>query len=101
MDGDYLVDILWRNANHGGNAVWYMSEDKFFGDMSWLPNAAVGWEMVGTGELNGDGELDLLWRNPATGQNAVWYMDNATIQSIAWLPFGDVNWDLIGSGGFE
>jgi hypothetical protein len=101
LDGDYQVDILWRNPNHGGNAVWYMSEEKFVGRWSWLPAAAVGWEISATGELNKDGKLDILFRNPSTGQNAVWFMDDTVRSSWAWLQPIDSSWELIGTGSFE
>lgn len=101
LDGDYEVDVLWRNSNHGGNAVWYMSGEKFFGQMSYLPAVATGWQLAATGELNNDGKLDLLWRNYTTGQNAVWFMDDITILKMAWLPPGDGSWNLIGTGSFD
>lgn len=50
LDGDYMVDILWRNRHHGANAVWFMNEVTIK-KVAWVPAGGIDWDLIGTGKF--------------------------------------------------
>jgi hypothetical protein len=104
FDGDKKADILWRNTATGENAIWLRDGFKDFdaNSQKTINSAPIGWDIVGTGDLDGDGKDDIVWRNQTTGENAAWFMDsfkvNPLLLSEKVVP---KDWQITGIGYFD
>ena len=73
FNGDGHTDILWQNdsgevTNWLGNA-----NGGFTGNIANADNHVdAGWQVAGTGDVNGDGRADIIWRNTTTGDVTDW-----------------------------
>jgi hypothetical protein len=101
FNADSISDILWREENGGGVAMWLMKSPGLF-------NSAVGvgslpvlqWTIVGQRDFNNDGNADILWRG-SINNLAIWYMSGGTLLSsvgVGTLPAG---WFVCGTGDFN
>ena len=99
---DGRVDLLWRHAVSGADALWYMNGTTM-ASTAYLPSVAdANWQLVGSADLNRDGLADLVWRHRTTGFHAVWYMNGGTISWTAALPtVADTNWVLSAVADFN
>ncbi len=98
---DGKLDLVWRHAITGQNAVWFMDNISLDGGVEIQANSDLGWWIGGTGDVNDDGNLDLIWTK-AGYENAVWYMDG--IQNLGYdsLPVAaEFGWRIVGSGDFN
>jgi FG-GAP-like repeat len=104
FNGDKKADILWRNTATGENSIWLRNGFNDFDSNSkqLITSAPIGWDIVGTGDLNGDNKDDLVWRNQTTGENGVWFMDSFTVNpqffSNKVIP---TDWEMTGVGYFD
>ncbi len=99
---DGQVDLLWRHAVSGANAIWYMNGTTV-ASTAFMPTIAdVNWQLVGSADLNRDGLADLIWRHQTTGVHVVWYVNGATASWPALLPYvSDINWVLSAVADFN
>lgn len=105
FNGDGKADMLWRNTATGENAVWLRNGFNAFDPNSAensrrvITTAPIGWNIVGTSDLNGDGNDDIVWRNQTTGENAAWLMNgfsaNTQFLSNRTIP---LDWEIVGIG---
>lgn len=99
FDGDKRVDQLWLRNNGTltlgrlNQAGWY--EHKHIGQ------AADGWLIDRSADLNGDGKSDVIWRNRSKAQMAYWLMDGATILRTGLYPLDVINYTLAAVGDFD
>ncbi|MBI4659155.1 MAG: VCBS repeat-containing protein [Verrucomicrobia bacterium] len=101
---DGQLDLLWRHATAGLNAVWLMSGGTYLKTVYLQPLTDTNWEIVATGYFDGttDRNIDLLWRNKVTGDNAVWLLDGIALISTALIQeVPDLNWKVGGTGDFN
>jgi hypothetical protein len=100
FNGDGNSDLLWQNSNTGQVELWFMDGA---GNVSSTPDIATvspasGWDIEGTGDLNGDGRSDILWRNTSSGVVQAWFM-NGTSFSSANIGSAPSNWLALAGGG--
>jgi ELWxxDGT repeat protein len=121
FNGDGKADIVWRHADSGQIALWYMDGVTLTGGTLTTPPAVAGsaWEIVGTGRFDADSQTDLLWWHSGSGQLVVWHMNGSTLVTgeftspaalpdTAWRPVAtrdynadgktDIVWNHSGSG---
>lgn len=101
---DGQLDILWRHATSGANAVWLMSGNSYISSAYLQPLSDTNWTVVATGYFDGptDLNIDILWRNSVTGDNALWFLDSTTLIATALLQeVPDLNWKVGGAGDFN
>lgn len=75
--GDGRTDVLWFDANSGGNRLYLDNGDGTFQvlvDPIAAADLAAG-TAVHAGDFNGDGKTDLVWWDKATG-NTRWFSNN-------------------------
>jgi serralysin len=65
----------------------------------WL-GTIPGWQIGGSGDVNGDGTDDLIWRNSATGEAYLWLMQNGQ-PSDSWSLGSLPGWELVESADFN
>jgi hypothetical protein len=99
FNDDAKSDILWRNVNSGGVAMWLMNSNTIqsFAGVGSLP---MNWSIVGSRDMNRDGFGDILWYH-SSGVVAVWFMNSATIISAVTLGSLPVSWSIVGTGDFN
>jgi hypothetical protein len=80
MDGDGLVDLIWRNKVTGATRIWLMDANGNMTSSVALPTVAdLNYVVGGVGDFNRDGNQDILWRNQATGANIIYYMNGTSV----------------------
>jgi FG-GAP-like repeat len=90
-------NVLFRDANSGGNSIWKFNNTTHTGDAAFPNSVGTDWKVAGFGDFNGDGYQDILWRNSNTGQNVLWEMQNGVI-SKDWGVISTVGTDFAISG---
>src|SRR2546422_82771 len=99
FNNDGQLDILWRHATTGQNAVWYMNGSAYLSTATIQSVSDTDWEIVGTGYFNADGNIDLLWRNRVIGDNVIWFMNGVIQAGAIYLQTQpDVNWKVCAAG---
>jgi hypothetical protein len=88
FNGDGRSDILWRNAETGKTAIWFMNgsvkaSSGYTSIQPGLYTPATGWQIQGVGDFNGDGMSDVLLQYAGTGQTYIWLM-NGTVVTGDW-----------------
>jgi hypothetical protein len=106
FDRDGMADFLWRHADSGQNAVWFMDGVNLAGGTFTSPAALedVNWQAVGTGDFNLDGHPDILWRHATAGQNALWFMNGTSLAGGTFTTpsaLVDLDWKVAGVGDFD
>jgi len=104
FDKDGKVDILWRHATTGQNAIWLMNGTTVKAGSALInPVTDLNWKVMSVGDFDKDGKSDILWRNQSTGQNAIWMMNGTTVAAGTALiaPVTDLNWKMVGTGDFD
>ena len=101
------ADLLWRNSVSGSNAVWYMADTKFFGDIDFfLSQPDLAWKIANIGYFDDDDRPDILWRHDL-GFYAFWYMEykdghlRYKGDDFRWYFWVDPVWKIVGTGRFE
>ena len=95
--------IAWRNLADGTLFGWRFQGSTFLGEYQILPTVWIGWDLVGSGDLDGDGIADFVWRNESNGVIGYWIMGGDG-QPAFWDTFpqqGSISWDLVGVGDFD
>lgn len=78
FNGDGTTDILLANSRE----IWMYSSttvDTFTSKR--VEVFPFGWQLGGTGDIDGDGKADLLWYHPQSRDLYYWLMDGANIRS--------------------
>lgn len=110
FDSDAETEILWRNLETGGFALWDMDGNDAtanFVDLTAIGLTAgnalpLKWEIQTTGDFDGDGKDEVLWRNTENGSNAIWTMNGSELVSSAFLPqLSNLEWSMIGTSDFD
>ncbi len=104
LNGDGVPDLILENAVTNQISVWFMNA----GGMSLssapiIATAAIGWNLVATGDINQDGVPDLLFQNQTTGQISVWFMNagGLSYSSAPIVASPKTGWALIGTSDFN
>jgi hypothetical protein len=101
FNGDCIGDILWRNSNGGGVALWFMSSNSILSSAGVGSLSVADWTIVGQRDINADGNADILWRS-SNGGVALWFMNgNGTISSAVGVGSLPVSWGVAGTGDFN
>ena len=100
-DGDGKADLVWHHQVSGKIAVWLMN-GRTQRSGTELSSAVVdiGWQIVGSGDLNRDGYRDLVWQH-ADGRLAAWLMRGYSLmsgESLTPSVVPDTNWKVRGVG---
>jgi hypothetical protein len=95
LDGDGRADVLWRNANNGNVAAWFMNGLSRVGGGTVTTSVSNNWAIIGTSDLNGDGNDDLLWRNVNSGDVYGWLMNGLTKGSSGFVRGAGPNWSPV------
>lgn len=98
FDYDGKSDLVWRNAQTGGNVIWRAADSTRPQAVATV--AAQAWQIAGTGDFNGDRRADLVWHNGQTGANTVWLSGNAATQR-AMTQVTNLDWQIVGIGDFD
>jgi len=99
----YGPSIAWRNLSNGTLFGWRLDGTGFANEYQILPTVWIGWDLIGSGDLNGDGIADFVWRNEEDGRIGYWVMKSDG-QPEDWFTFEDqasIVWDLVGVGDFN
>jgi VCBS repeat protein len=100
FNGNLMSDILWRDNNSGGVAMWLMNGGTVASSLG-IGNVTLDWQIVGQRDFDGDGTSDILWRNGNTGGVAMWLMNGGTILSSLGIGNVSTNWQIVGTGDFD
>jgi VCBS repeat protein len=100
MNGDGMLDFIWRHASIGKIAAWFMQDAVFQIAVLMSPSALTdtNWRIVGVADMNMDEQPDLVWQN-VDGGLGVWFMNGLSrIYGIRPIPPGvsDPNWHIVG-----
>jgi hypothetical protein len=99
VNRDGKADILFRHAQTGGLAVWYMNGPNLVdGSVLAATEPDRAWQVASIGDIDGDSKIDLVWQNVNTGALRVWLMNGPDlIRSVVLTP-GSVSpaWKLVG-----
>lgn len=109
VNGDGLLDLIWRHEGDGRLAAWAMDGPTQVAGSSLSPAQVddLEWTVAGTGDFDGDGQHDLVWQHTGNGALAVWLMQGLTLKQAAALTpssVADLDWrvrtvgDLNGDG---
>jgi len=103
MNGDGLVDLIWRNKTTGANRIWLLdAAGSNIGTVALPTVADLNYVVGGVGDFNRDGNQDILWRNQATGANIIFYMDGTAVNvttsfqgapNVAWKIRSVIDWN--------
>jgi hypothetical protein len=108
LNDDRRPDLIWVNAGTGDLAAWNMGGGVYGermlngGPLNSLPLPA-GWQVVGTGDVDGDGHTDLFLQSD-TGRLAAWFFDGWTLRGGVFLnprQVSDTNWKVRAVGDFN
>ncbi|MCU1227708.1 MAG: hypothetical protein JWO97_592 [Acidobacteria bacterium] len=96
MDGDGLVDLIWRNKVTGATRIWLMDANGGMLSSVALPTVAdLNYVVGGVGDFDRDGNQDILWRNQATGANIIYYMNGTAVNvSTSFQGAPNVAWRI-------
>jgi FG-GAP-like repeat len=100
FNGDCNSDILWRNVNSGGVALWLMSSASILSSVGVGSVPVSDWTIVGQRDFNADGNSDILWRG-SDGGIALWFMNAGTITSAVAVGALPISWSVAGTGDFN
>ncbi|MBD2112118.1 MULTISPECIES: DUF4347 domain-containing protein [Cyanophyceae] len=98
---DKKDDLLWRNANTGELAVWFMNGTNFVSGEFITVNAGLDWEVGAVGDFTKDGKTDIFWENRITGANVFWEMDGATFVKSHQTTAAAAEWKAKGAADFN
>jgi hypothetical protein len=99
MNGDGMLDIVWRHYGHGAIASWFMYDALVRTTLKVAQLTDTTWRLVGIVDMNGDGKPDLVWQQTTSGSLAAWLMDGTrTIVGVYMNPakVSDPNWRIVG-----
>jgi hypothetical protein len=99
MNGDGMLDLVWRHYGHGGIATWFMYDALVQATVRLSDLADTTWRIAGVADMNGDGKSDLVWQNTSSGGIAVWLMDGISTIGGRYLNparVSDPNWRIVG-----
>jgi hypothetical protein len=92
-------DILFKHTN-GTLAVWEMNRNVASpkGNIGSLP---AGWQVAGTGDVDGDRKADLILRRSSDGQISVWEMDGLTVKAKLNIRKASTIYQIAGIGDVD
>lgn len=92
LNGDAIVDAVWRNATTGINVGWIYDAGGAVTSTRVLGGDAT-WRLETCGDYEGNLKTDVVWRSAATGGNVMWLMDGPNATSTRFIG-GDALWRL-------
>ena len=75
VDGDGRTDVVWRQAEGGRLAIWFMAGAEVRAVDEYLVGGGGHWRLGAVGDLDGDGRADLVWQEATGGAVRVWLLD--------------------------
>jgi hypothetical protein len=96
VEGTGHPDIVWRDTNTGGLAIWQLVDDQP-GQQVMLGNYSLDFAIAGFGDFTGAGKADILWRNQNTGEVYVWLMNGFTVAGEWDAGPVDLAWKVVGT----
>lgn len=99
LNGDGIVDAVWRNANTGLNVGWIYDNTGAVTSTR-IVGGDLNWAIEDVGYFNSDAVSDLVWRN-AAGSTVIWLMGaDGSVLSAGFIG-GDAAWRLEASGDYN
>jgi hypothetical protein len=89
-------DLLWRNAQTGENALWFLNGTQLERAV-YLPSQGLDWKITSIADFNRDGSLDLLWHNTKTGENSGWFLNQGSFARKETFQTTELNWQPLGT----
>jgi len=100
FNGDWMSDILWRDANSNALAMWMLSGLQVWGTGGY-GIVASNWTVIGQHDFDGDGFADLLWRDANTGSLGLWLLNGFTVAQTGGFGAQDSTWAIVGIADFN
>ena len=96
IDRDGQSDLILHNDN-GSAAVWEMNgpQVKF---STAIGTTMTGYDLVGTGDIDGDRQTDLLFRDHSSGYVVAWEMNGTTVKLAAGVGPLSTDFTVAGTG---
>jgi hypothetical protein len=99
---DNNADIIWRNSLSGAVYGYEMNGATVAAERGiGLVSPYTGWNIAGTGDINGDGNGDIIWRNgstdpafPAINFISAWQMDGFDVPTPGDIRQVGSNWSV-------
>jgi hypothetical protein len=104
MNGDGTPDVILQNSATNQISIWFMDRGgRSFSNGPVIAQAAPGWRVVATGDINQDGLTDLLLQSQTTNQVSVWFMNagGMTFSSGPVVASPLAGWSLVGTSDFN
>jgi hypothetical protein len=99
LNGDSIVDAIWRNTATGMNIGWLYDATGTVTSTRLLGGDAT-WAIEDVGDFNADAVSDLVWRN-TSGSTVIWLMQADGAVASAGFVGGDATWRLEASGDYD
>ncbi|GJL60806.1 MAG: hypothetical protein NPIRA03_36630 [Nitrospirales bacterium] len=97
FNGDGKGDIIWRNLDSTGVAVWLMN-GMTIASPGFLGGVPAEWQIRGIGDIDGNGKADVVWKHSSQHVVAIWTMNGLTIDGVGFPGGVSSGWEIKGVG---